>query len=40
MKIRLSNVVPKKLAKNYMYLFILDIYIQREESFYILIINN
>ena len=40
MKIRLSNVVPKKLAKNYMYLFILDIYIQREESFYISVINN
>ena len=40
MKIKLTNIVPKKLEKKNTNLFILDIYIQREDSFYISVINN
>ena len=40
MKIKLTNIVPKKLEKKNTNLFILDIYIQREESFNISVINN
>ena len=40
MKIKLTNIVPKKLEKKNINLFILDIYIQHEESFYVSVINN
>ena len=40
MKIKQTNIVPKKLEKKNKNLFILDIYIQREDSFYISVINN